>query len=96
MRTSKKIVVLCGAGISVSCGIPDFRSKDGIYAILAQEEKYELDDPSDMFDKEVFLRDPSLFYSFAYVACLMQPLDLSGQLSAFGVALLCQAIGRAG
>ncbi|WFD39681.1 NAD-dependent histone deacetylase sir2 [Malassezia japonica] len=66
LRTSKKIVVLCGAGISVSCGIPDFRSKDGIYAILAQEEKYELDDPSDMFDKEVFLRDPSLFYSFAH------------------------------
>lgn len=66
MKKSKRIVVLCGAGISVSCGIPDFRSKDGIYAILAQESKYELDDPSDMFDKETFLRDPSMFYSFAH------------------------------
>ena len=66
LRKSKRIVVLCGAGISVSCGIPDFRSKDGIYAILAQESKYELDDPSDMFDKETFLRDPSMFYSFAH------------------------------
>ena len=61
-----RIVVLCGAGISVSCGIPDFRSKDGIYAILARENRYELDDPSDMFDKETFLRDPNMFYSFAH------------------------------
>ncbi|WFD26849.1 NAD-dependent histone deacetylase sir2 [Malassezia nana] len=66
LRRSKRIVVLCGAGISVSCGIPDFRSKDGLYAILAKENQYELDDPSDMFDKDTFLRDPSMFYSFAH------------------------------
>ncbi|WFD41846.1 NAD-dependent histone deacetylase sir2 [Malassezia psittaci] len=65
LRNAKNVIVLCGAGISVSCGIPDFRSKDGIYSILAKEERYELDDPSDMFDKDVFLHDPSLFYSFA-------------------------------
>ncbi len=29
IRSSKKIVVLTGAGVSVSCGIPDFRSRDG-------------------------------------------------------------------
>ena len=28
------ILVLTGAGISVSCGIPDFRSKDGIYSTI--------------------------------------------------------------
>ncbi|KAK6009816.1 transcriptional regulator, Sir2 family [Ostertagia ostertagi] len=33
-RTRKRILVLTGAGVSVSCGIPDFRSKDGIYARL--------------------------------------------------------------
>ncbi|WFD33591.1 NAD-dependent histone deacetylase sir2 [Malassezia cuniculi] len=65
LRNSRRIVLLCGAGISVSCGIPDFRSRDGIYAQLAADEKYELDDPSDMFDKEYFLRDPSMFFSFA-------------------------------
>lgn len=35
IKSSKKIVVLTGAGVSVSCGIPDFRSRDGVYARLA-------------------------------------------------------------
>lgn len=35
IRNAKRIVVLCGAGISVSCGIPDFRSANGLYATLA-------------------------------------------------------------
>ena len=30
---AKSIVVLAGAGVSVSCGIPDFRSAKGIYEI---------------------------------------------------------------
>ena len=39
----KKIVVATGAGISVSAGIPDFRSpKTGLYANL---QKYDLPDP---------------------------------------------------
>lgn len=37
IRESKNIIVLSGAGISVSCGIPDFRSRDGIYRRLAQD-----------------------------------------------------------
>jgi NAD+-dependent protein deacetylase SIR2 len=46
IKNARKIVVLTGAGISVSCGIPDFRSRDGIYASL--EGKYELDEPENM------------------------------------------------
>lgn len=65
IRRSRKIIVLSGAGISVSCGIPDFRSKDGIYATLQREGKFDLDDPQDMFDKQYFLHNPSCFYSFA-------------------------------
>ena len=36
---SSSIMVVCGAGISVSCGVPDFRSPDiGIYNNLDVEE----------------------------------------------------------
>ncbi|CBQ70363.1 related to HST1-silencing protein [Sporisorium reilianum SRZ2] len=66
LATRKRVMVLSGAGISVSCGIPDFRSKDGIYATLQSEGKYELDDPQDMFDKQYFLANPAMFYSFAH------------------------------
>jgi hypothetical protein len=34
LRGRENIVVLCGAGISVSCGIPDFRSKGGVYDMI--------------------------------------------------------------
>lgn len=65
LRTSKRIVVLTGAGISVSCGIPDFRSANGLYAALNREGKYELDDPQQMFDINYFKEHPEVFYSFA-------------------------------
>jgi len=34
LHTAKKIIVVSGAGISVSTGIPDFRSRDGLYNTL--------------------------------------------------------------
>ena len=34
LARKKNIIVLVGAGISVSCGIPDFRSNDGLYNTL--------------------------------------------------------------
>ncbi|KDN40018.1 SIR2-domain-containing protein [Tilletiaria anomala UBC 951] len=64
IKTARNIVVLTGAGISVSCGIPDFRSRDGIYASLAG--KYDLDEPENMFDKEYFMQQPSVFFDFAH------------------------------
>lgn len=66
LQNAQRIVVLGGAGISTSCGIPDFRSEDGIYAQLQRTNKYpELTDPTDMFHKDFFLHDPSCFFSFA-------------------------------
>ncbi|CAO3615623.1 unnamed protein product [Cunninghamella blakesleeana] len=62
MANAKKIMVVTGAGVSVSCGIPDFRSETGIYSRL---QEYQLDDPQQMFDIEYFRDSPEIFYSFA-------------------------------
>lgn len=61
LRTAKRILVLSGAGISTSCGIPDFRSANGLYAQLQAEGKYDLDDPHQMFDIEFFKERPEVF-----------------------------------
>lgn len=61
---AKNIIVLTGAGVSVSCGIPDFRSRDGIYLRLAVDFP-ELPDPQAMFDINYFNKDPRPFFKFA-------------------------------
>ncbi|XP_001355914.4 NAD-dependent histone deacetylase sirtuin-1 [Drosophila pseudoobscura] len=64
VQKSSRIIVLTGAGVSVSCGIPDFRSTNGIYARLAHDFP-DLPDPQAMFDINYFKRDPRPFYKFA-------------------------------
>ncbi|KII87275.1 hypothetical protein PLICRDRAFT_177046 [Plicaturopsis crispa FD-325 SS-3] len=65
IRRAHHILILTGAGISVSCGIPDFRSRDGLYASLKERGEYDLDDPQQMFDIRYFRENPAVFYSFA-------------------------------
>ena len=64
IKSCSNIIILTGAGVSVSCGIPDFRSKDGVYARLAQDFP-DLPDPQAMFDIHYFRKDPRPFFKFA-------------------------------
>ncbi|ELR09790.1 hypothetical protein VC83_01145 [Pseudogymnoascus destructans] len=58
LRTKRKIVVIAGAGISVSAGIPDFRSSTGLFTTL--RSKYDLKSSGkDLFDAAVYKSDSS-------------------------------------
>lgn len=41
-------MALCAMTEGTSCGIPDFRSRGGLYAQLASSNHYDLDDPQQM------------------------------------------------
>ena len=56
----RDIVVMCGAGISVSAGIPDFRTPGtGLYDNL---QKYDLPSPQSIFELSYFRERPDAFY----------------------------------
>jgi len=62
-KQPKKMVVLLGAGISTSAGIPDFRSPGtGLYNNV---KKYGVQSPEDVFDINYFRKDPVPFYDVA-------------------------------
>ncbi|KAK7744205.1 hypothetical protein SLS53_003726 [Cytospora paraplurivora] len=58
LRRKKKIVVIAGAGISVSAGIPDFRSNEGLFKTLGDKHKIKGGGKS-LFDASVYKDDKS-------------------------------------
>ncbi|CAI5755997.1 unnamed protein product [Candida verbasci] len=63
IQNKKKVTFFNGAGISTSCGIPDFRSPEtGLYANLA---KLNLPFAEAVFDIDYFKKNPKPFYTLA-------------------------------
>jgi len=60
---AKNIIVMAGAGISTSAGIPDFRTPGtGLYDNL---QKYNLPEPTAVFDIRYFKENPKPFFTLA-------------------------------
>jgi len=63
LNSAKNVMIITGAGVSTSLGIPDFRSKDsGFYTKLLEKGFAE---PEDVFELSTFDEDPTIFYSLA-------------------------------
>ncbi|EFY90252.1 NAD-dependent histone deacetylase SIR2 [Metarhizium acridum CQMa 102] len=58
LRKKKKIVVVAGAGISVSAGIPDFRSSTGLFATQRSQHKLKASGKH-LFDASVYKHESS-------------------------------------
>jgi hypothetical protein len=59
----KNVAIMAGAGISVSAGIPDFRSPgSGLYSRL---EEYNLPDPQSVFEIKYFKKNPEPFFKLS-------------------------------
>lgn len=58
IEKSHKIVFFGGAGVSTESGIPDFRSKDGLY-----NQKYDYP-PEEILSHGFFMRNTEAFYKF--------------------------------
>ncbi|KFY99717.1 hypothetical protein V498_00561 [Pseudogymnoascus sp. VKM F-4517 (FW-2822)] len=56
LRTKRKIVVIAGAGISVSAGIPDFRSSTGLFTSLRSKHDLKTSGKH-LFDAAVYKND---------------------------------------
>ncbi|KAH9858047.1 DHS-like NAD/FAD-binding domain-containing protein [Lenzites betulinus] len=71
----KKIVVVTGAGISCSCGIPDFRSSDGLYALVKQQYPDVVMKGRDLFDASLFRDSTSTAVFYTFMSQLKKSID---------------------
>lgn len=59
---SKRIVFFGGAGVSTESGIPDFRSKDGLYN--QHDVQFDMHSPEYLLSKTCLYHNPKVFYEF--------------------------------
>ncbi|CAO3639905.1 unnamed protein product [Mucor fragilis] len=66
INNSKRVLVITGAGISCSGGIPDFRSSDGLYDLVKKKHPKTMMKGQDLFDAMLFRdkRQTECFYTF--------------------------------
>ena len=69
IQESSRIVAFTGAGVSTESGIPDFRSKDGLYS-----QKFEYP-PETIISHSFFKARPEYFYKFYRERCFLWTLN---------------------
>ena len=62
VETSSHIVFLGGAGVSTESGIPDFRSKDGLYR--KTDRRFSKYRPEYLLSDQCLHREPEVFFSY--------------------------------
>lgn len=62
INESNKIVFFGGAGVSTESGIPDFRSKDGLYN--QPDVRFEKYSPEYLLSRDCLYNTPKVFYEF--------------------------------
>ena len=62
IKNAKKIVFFGGAGVSTESGIPDFRSKDGLYNTMGV--KFEKYSPEYLLSHDCLYKEPEVFFEF--------------------------------
>ena len=62
IKNAKKIVFFGGAGVSTESGIPDFRSKDGLYNTM--DVKFEKYSPEYLLSHDCLYKKPEVFFEF--------------------------------
>ncbi|MBO4888824.1 MAG: NAD-dependent protein deacylase, partial [Firmicutes bacterium] len=59
---SKKIVFFGGAGVSTESGVPDFRSKDGLYN--QHDVRFDQYQPEYLLSHSCLVDEPKVFFEF--------------------------------
>lgn len=62
IEESNNIVFFGGAGVSTESGIPDFRSKDGLYN--QHDVRFDRYEPEYLLSRECLYNNPKVFYEF--------------------------------